>query len=59
MKPKEGFWASLNRALLPVVTPVDKWPAMDFAMTALDRQERMERQNLIIIDLLQQIRDRL
>ena len=54
-----GFWDSINGFFMPLTTPVDKWPHMDAALAALQRQERMERQNMIIINLLEQIRDRL
>ena len=50
---------SLSSFFLPIVTPTRQWPAMHQAIAFLERQERMEEQNMIIIDLLQQIRDRL
>ncbi|MCY2939597.1 MAG: hypothetical protein NTV55_14735 [Planctomycetota bacterium] len=50
---------TLRSFLLPIVTPFLHWPAMDLAVDFLERQKRMERQNLIIIDLLRQIRDNL
>lgn len=59
MKSKGGFINLLSNFLLPIATPIDKWPAMELAMSALERQERMEHQNLIMINLLRQIRDKL
>ncbi len=51
-RKSQSLMGSINRFLLTVVTPVKHWPAVDLAMESLERQERMERQNLIIIDLL-------
>jgi hypothetical protein len=59
VKSKEGFIDILCNFLLPITTPIDKWPAMELSMSALERQERMEHQNLLIINLLRQIRDKL
>lgn len=60
MKIKEsGFLDKLSSFFLPITTPIDRWPHLHQAVAFLERQERMEEQNMIIIELLQQIRDRL
>ena len=58
-KSGSSWMDSLSSFFLPIATPYRHWPAMHQADAFLERQQRMERQNMIIIDLLQQIRDRL
>jgi hypothetical protein len=58
-KSKDGFWSALSSFLLPITTPTEYLPHLHQAAIFLQRQERMERQNLIMIELLKQIRDRL
>ena len=58
-KSGSSWMNSLSSFFLPIATPYRNWPAMHQAVAFLERQQRMERQNMIIIDLLRQIRDRL
>ena len=58
-KTTNGFWSALSSFLMPVTTPTEYLPHLHQAAIFLQRQERMERQNMIMIELLKQIRDKL